>query len=121
VHEDDNSTEYHGQVRFRAASEWVDVSIGQTLQEASAAAAEAFCNYRDDDGRDPIMVRVIRHPSLMAYIDTVLCRFPGCQRPAQVSRREHTTGSLCFDHLELLFYEPDEFTRLWATLDTDHP
>lgn len=56
----DTPFEYLGQVRYRLADEWVDVSCGQTRREAVTAAAVAFQRRVDDHGRDPIAVRVVR-------------------------------------------------------------
>jgi hypothetical protein len=55
------------------------------------------------------------------YTDTVMCRFPGCQRAAQLSaaNSDEDALSLCFDHIELLFYDREEYDRLWAELDVD--
>jgi hypothetical protein len=37
------------------------------------------------------------------YTNAVLCRFPGCDHPAQLAPEDADAGSLCFDHLEQLF------------------
>lgn len=57
---DERSFEYLGQVRYRLADEWVDVSFGHTRREAAGGAAEAFHGRVDDRGCDPIAVRVVR-------------------------------------------------------------
>jgi hypothetical protein len=55
------------------------------------------------------------------YISAVLCRFPGCDHLAQLAPEDADVGSLCFDHRELLFYDADEFDRLWRQRDVhDH-
>ena len=51
---------YLGQVRYRLADEWVDVSAGRTRREAADGAARAFHGRRDAAGNDPFAVRVLR-------------------------------------------------------------
>jgi hypothetical protein len=54
-----------------------------------------------------------------AYADRgVPCQFPGCHRTAPLAGGgiDDHDAALCFDHGEMLFYDEDEFDRLWLRL-----
>jgi len=51
------------------------------------------------------------------YTDVGYCTFPGCDRLVPLMRSRHDEPRLCFDHGEMLFYDLDEFVRLWEERD----
>jgi hypothetical protein len=57
-------------------------------------------------------------PPATLYATT--CQFPDC--PGAATRVGHEEPGLCFDHCQLLFYDVEEFLRLWDGNDPlDHP
>ncbi len=49
------------------------------------------------------------------YFTTVTCEFPGCDKPAPLPGASRGDGfmSLCFEHDAHLFYDAEEFHRMW--------
>jgi hypothetical protein len=46
---------------------------------------------------------------------TATCQFPDCPRGTTRATDEELT--LCFDHRQMLFYDVEEFLRLWDERD----
>jgi len=51
------------------------------------------------------------------YADTGQCGFPGCDHLVMVTAAVDNRARLCFEHGEMLFYDVDEFVRVWDERD----
>lgn len=62
-------------------------------------------------------------PRMSAEADTVQCKFPGCDKQAEiVVMPEGDEGlALCSEHRDLLIDDAEEFRRLWGALDPRPP
>jgi len=56
-------------------------------------------------------------PFAAMYTDAGHCTFPGCDRAVPLTRLGTDRSRLCFDHGEMLFFDIDEFVRLWEEHD----